>query len=41
MKAIVYMSQTGFTRRYAEPRAAKTGLPAYDAKTAKGQLLRK
>ena len=40
MKAIVYTSQTGFTRRYAEMLAAQTGLPAYDAKTAKGQLPR-
>ena len=40
MKAIVYTSQTGFTRRYAELLAAKTDLPAYDAKTAKRQLPR-
>ena len=28
ISAIVYTSQTGFTRRYAEMLAQKTGLPA-------------
>ena len=28
LSAIVYTSQTGFTRRYAEMLAQKTGLPA-------------
>ena len=40
MKAIVYTSQTGFTRRYAEGLAQKTGLPAYDVKEARGRLPR-
>ena len=33
--AIVYSSNTGHTRRYAEMLSNKTGLPAYDIKTAK------
>lgn len=33
--AIVYSSNTGHTRRYAEMLSEKTGLPAYDIKTAK------
>ena len=40
MKAIVYTSQTGFTKRYAELLSQKTGIPAYDAKAAKGELKR-
>lgn len=40
MKAIVYTSQTGFTRRYAELLAEETGLPAYELRSAKSQLPR-
>ena len=34
MKAIVYESHTGFTKRYAELLSEKTGLPAYELKEA-------
>ena len=34
MKAIIYLSGTGFTKRYAEMLSQKTGLPCYDLKTA-------
>lgn len=32
--AIVYTSNTGFTKKYAEMLGMETGLPVYDAKTA-------
>lgn len=34
-EAIVYTSNTGFTRRYADMLAKKTGLPVYDIAAAK------
>ena len=40
MKAIVYCSKTGFTRKYAQLLAEKTGLPVYSVEEAKQQLLR-
>lgn len=41
MKAIVYASQTGFTRRYAQLLSEKTGVPAYSVKEAARALRRK
>ncbi len=38
MKAIVYLSGTGFTKRYAEMLSSKTGLPCYDLKTAQKEV---
>ena len=38
IKAIVYTSETGHTKEYAQLFARQTGLPAYDLKTAKGAL---
>ena len=38
MKAIVYMSQTGFTQRYARMLSEKTGVPAWSLAEAKKQL---
>lgn len=38
MKAIVYTSNTGFTKEYAEKLGEKTGLPVYDIKSAKKAL---
>lgn len=38
IKAIVYTSNTGYTRQYAEVLAQKTGLPAYSLDKAKGNL---
>ena len=35
IKAIVYESNSGFTKKYAEMLAAKTNLPVYDRKLAK------
>lgn len=35
MKAVVYTSESGFTKKYAEILSAKTGLPVYDLKAAK------
>lgn len=40
MKAIVYTSQTGFTRQYAQLLAERTGVPAYELKEAAGKLPR-
>ena len=40
MRAIVYCSKTGFTRKYAQFLAEKTGLPAYDAEEAARRLSR-
>ena len=40
MKAIVYTSQTGFTRQYAQLLSEKTGVPAYELKEAAGKLPR-
>lgn len=40
MKAIVYTSQTGHTRRYAQMLAEKIGLSAYSAQEAKSCLQR-
>ena len=37
MKAIVYTSQTGFTKRYAELLSEATGVPAWSAKEAAKQ----
>ncbi len=38
MQAIVYTSSTGFTKRYAEALAGKTGLPCYTLEAALGKL---
>lgn len=38
MKAIVYTSNTGFTKHYAELLSAETGLPVYDLQDAGGKL---
>lgn len=38
MKAIVYTSNSGFTKHYAELLAAETGLPVYELKTARRKL---
>lgn len=38
IQAIVYTSQTGYTQRYAQLLAEKTGVPAYSAKEARGKL---
>ncbi len=38
MKAIVYVSDTGFTERYAKILSEKTGVPAYPLKEAKKQV---
>ncbi|HAZ20496.1 MAG TPA: hypothetical protein DCY74_00925 [Clostridiales bacterium] len=38
MKAIVYESNTGFTKQYAEMLSAKTGLPLYARTDANNQL---
>ncbi len=38
MKAIVYTSQSGFTKQYAELLSSDTGLPAYNMKSAKSAL---
>jgi hypothetical protein len=38
MKAIVYRSNTGYTKKYAEILAQKTGLPAYELKEAEKAL---
>ncbi|MDW7656824.1 MAG: hypothetical protein SCM11_06585 [Bacillota bacterium] len=38
MKAIVYRSNTGYTKKYAELLAQKTGLPAYELKEAEKAL---
>lgn len=38
MKAIVFTSNSGFTKRYAELLAAETGLPVYELKKARGKL---
>ncbi len=38
IKAIVYKSNTGHTKQYAEMLAEKTGLPVYDIKAAKKSL---
>ena len=38
MKAIVYTSQTGFTKRYAELLSEATGVPAWSAKEAAKQV---
>jgi len=35
IKAIVYKSNTGYTKTYAEMLAQKTGIPCYDLNTAK------
>lgn len=40
IEAIVYRSQTGHTRRYAEMFATKTGLPCLEADEARRQLPR-
>ena len=40
MKAIVYTSQTGFTRQYAQLLSERTGVPAYELKEAAGKLPR-
>lgn len=37
-KAIVYESNTGFTKSYAEILSEKTGMPAYSAKDAKAKV---
>lgn len=39
MKAIVYTSQTGTTKRYAQMLSEKTGLPAFELKSVKGSEL--
>jgi hypothetical protein len=38
MKAIVYRSNTGYTKKYAEMLAQKTGLPVYEFNEAKNTL---
>lgn len=38
INAIVYTSNAGHTKRYAELLAAKTGLPAYELKAAEAKL---
>jgi len=38
MKAIVYESNTGFTRKYALMLSEKTGLPVFPLETAKSEL---
>ncbi len=38
MKAIIYLSNTGFTKEYAELLGEKTGLPVYELKKAKKEL---
>lgn len=38
MKAIVYTSNSGFTKHYAELLAAETGLSVYELKTARRKL---
>ena len=38
MKAIIYESNSGFTKRYAETLAEKTGLPAYSFSEAKKKV---
>ena len=38
MNAIVYTSQTGFTRKYAQLLSQKVGVPAFEIKEAKKQL---
>lgn len=38
MKAIVYMSNTGHTKKYTEILSKKTGLPAFDLSDAKKQV---
>lgn len=38
MKAIVYTSNSGFTKHYAELLAAETGLPIFELKNAAGKL---
>jgi len=38
IKAIVYESNTGFTQKYAELLAEKTGLPVYSHKNLKHKL---
>lgn len=38
MKAILYQSQTGFTKKYAEMLSQRTGLPAYDLGDAREQV---
>ncbi len=38
MRAIVYTSNTGFTKRYAELLSKETGLPAYELEEAKPKL---
>ena len=40
MKAIVYTSQTGHTQRYARMLSERTGVPAWSAQEAKGELQR-
>lgn len=38
IQAIVYTSKTGYTQRYAQLLAERTGVPAYSAKEARGKL---
>lgn len=38
MTAIVYTSNTGFTKEYAQMLGEKTGLPVYDIKSAKKEI---
>ncbi len=38
MISIVYLSATGFTKRYAEMLSEKTGIPCYDLKSAQKQV---
>lgn len=38
VKAIVYISNTGFTKKYAELLSQKTGIPIYEFKEAKKKL---
>ena len=38
--AVVYTSNTGYTRRYAEMLGEKTGLPVYALSAAKAELAR-
>jgi len=38
IRAIVYESNTGYTRKYAEMLSAETGIPSYDRKAAGGFL---
>jgi hypothetical protein len=38
MKAIVYTSNSGYTKHYAELLSAETGLPVYDLRDAGGKL---